>query len=146
MTEAGDIVDTPQQLAVAHHAKSLAASPIYGFLLQNLHVLPATEIGQSISSLVLEPHHLNSKGSIHGSVSAVIVDWASGNALATMGSHSGLSVDMHVTFLNTCKGGEKMIIKVSSLEVHCKSILVYSLKLISGYHRQERQQNGFYSS
>jgi acyl-coenzyme A thioesterase 13 len=114
MTEVEDAPTTPQQLAKAHHAKSLAASPIYGFLLQNLQVLPATEEGQSISSLILETQHLNSKGSIHGSVSAAIVDWASGNALATMGSHSGVSVDMHVTFLNTCKGGEKIIIKVSS--------------------------------
>jgi acyl-coenzyme A thioesterase 13 len=114
MTEADNTSDTPQQLAEAHHGRSLAASPIYGFLLQNLHVSSATEVGQSISSLVLEPHHLNSKGSIHGSVSAAIVDWASGNALATMGSHSGLSLDMHVTFLNTCKGGEKIIIKVNT--------------------------------
>jgi acyl-coenzyme A thioesterase 13 len=34
------------------------------------------------------------------------VDWASGNALATMGSGSGASVDMHVTFLNKAKLGE----------------------------------------
>lgn len=113
MSENETTPTTPQELARAHHAKSLKASPIYGFLLQNLEVLPSTEVGNSISSLVLEPQHLNSKGSIHGSVSATIVDWASGNALATTGHHSGVSVDMHVTFMNTCKGGEKMIIKVS---------------------------------
>ena len=132
MTEAEESSITPRQLAEAHHVKSLSASPIYGFLLQNLHVLPATEAGQSISSLVLEPQHLNSKGSIHGSVSAAIVDWASGNALATMGSHSGLSVDMHVTFLNTCKGGEKMIIKVSTTQ-RKKRVYTHQNPIL-GYH------------
>ena len=114
MTEIEAPSPTPQELAQAHHTKSLTASPIYGFLLQNLTVLPSTESGKSVSALVLEPQHLNSKGSIHGSVSATIVDWASGNALATTGSHSGLSVDMSLSFMNTCKGGETMIIKVSS--------------------------------
>jgi hypothetical protein len=112
MTENEIASSSPVELARAHHSKSLTASPIYGFLLQNLVVLPSTVAGTSLSSLILEPQHLNSKGSIHGSVSATIVDWASGNALATTGSHSGVSVDMHVTFMNTCKGGEKMIIKV----------------------------------
>ncbi|KAH8082265.1 thioesterase family protein [Filobasidium floriforme] len=111
MTENEIASSSPVELARAHHSKSLTASPIYGFLLQNLVVLPSTVAGTSLSSLILEPQHLNSKGSIHGSVSATIVDWASGNALATTGSHSGVSVDMHVTFMNTCKGGEKMIIK-----------------------------------
>ncbi|KAG7527503.1 hypothetical protein FFLO_06863 [Filobasidium floriforme] len=111
MTENEIVSSSPVELARAHHSKSLTASPIYGFLLQNLVVLPSTVAGTSLSSLILEPQHLNSKGSIHGSVSATIVDWASGNALATTGSHSGVSVDMHVTFMNTCKEGEKMIIK-----------------------------------
>jgi hypothetical protein len=113
MTENEAPFPSPEELARAHHTKSLTASPIYGFLLRNLTVLPSTKAGTSIASLVLEPQHLNSKGSIHGSVSATIVDWASGNALATTGSGSGVSVDMHVTFMNTCKGGEKMIINVS---------------------------------
>lgn len=102
---------SPLTLALEHHQRSLSNSPIYNFLLQDLIVLPTTTAGQSESYLELASQHLNSKGSIHGSVSATIVDWASGNALATMGRGSGVSVDMHVTFLNTCQGGEKVIIK-----------------------------------
>ncbi|GHJ89101.1 hypothetical protein NliqN6_5503 [Naganishia liquefaciens] len=98
--------DSPYTLSLAHHRRSTTVSPIYGFLLRSLIPQHSTTRGTSISHLTLAPEHLNSAGSIHGSVSATIVDWASGNALATMGSGSGASVDMHVTFLNKAKLGE----------------------------------------
>lgn len=103
--------ESPYDLSVAHHQKSTTVSPIYGFLLSKLEPQPSTIRGTSISHLTLEPQHLNSAGSIHGSVSATIVDWASGNALATMQSKSGASVDMHVTFLNKAKEGELIEIR-----------------------------------
>jgi acyl-coenzyme A thioesterase PaaI-like protein len=106
-----DAPSSPVELAQTHHEKSLVASPIYGFLLSKVQILPTTTAGESITTLVLESCHLNSKGSIHGSVSTTIVDWASGNALATLGGHSGVSVDMHVSFLNSCREGEKVVIK-----------------------------------
>lgn len=98
--------ETPYDLSLAHHNKSTTVSPIYAFLLRSLIPQPTTTRGTSISHLTLAPEHLNSGGSIHGSVSATIVDWASGNALATMRSGSGASVDMHVTFLNKAMLGD----------------------------------------
>ncbi|KAJ9094161.1 hypothetical protein QFC20_006959 [Naganishia adeliensis] len=109
--------ESPYDLSVAHHQKSTTVSPIYGFLLSKLEPQPSTIRGTSISHLTLEPQHLNSAGSIHGSVSATIVDWASGNALATMQSKSGASVDMHVTFLNKAKEGELIEIRGYSGQV-----------------------------
>ncbi|KAJ9111774.1 hypothetical protein QFC22_006433 [Naganishia vaughanmartiniae] len=102
---------TPYQLAKAHHSKSTTVSPIYKFLLAHISIQPTTTTGTSISHLTLAPEHLNSGGSIHGSVSATIVDWASGSALATRGSKSGASVDMHVTFLSKAKLGEVVEVK-----------------------------------
>ncbi|KAJ9091183.1 hypothetical protein QFC21_007304 [Naganishia friedmannii] len=102
---------TPFELAKAHHAKSTTVSPIYAFLLKDLSIQRSTTFGTSISHLTLAPEHLNSAGSIHGSVSATIVDWASGSALATRGSKSGASVDMHVTFLSKAKLGEVLEVK-----------------------------------
>lgn len=99
------------ELAKAHHKRSTTVSPIYAFLLKDLAVQTTTTSGTSICHLVLAPEHLNSVGSIHGSVSATIVDWASGSALATMGSKSGASVDMHVTFLSKAKLGEMVEVK-----------------------------------
>ncbi len=63
-------------------------------------IQPTTAHGVSITHVVLTPNFVNSKGSLHGSVSCTIVDWSSGNALATMGRGSGVSVDMHTTFLS----------------------------------------------
>lgn len=112
-TRTNPTASDPYELALAHHKYSTTHSPIYTFLLSSAVVHPSTSAGTSISTLVLDKQHLSSKGSIHGSVSATIVDWASGSALSTLGSSSGVSVDMHVTFINGCKAGEKVIIKVS---------------------------------
>ncbi|KAJ9118429.1 hypothetical protein QFC24_006260 [Naganishia onofrii] len=111
---ASEPINTDQsayELAKAHHAKSTTVSPIYAFLLKGASIQPSTTSGTSISHLTLAPEHLNSVGSIHGSVSATIVDWASGSALATRGSKSGASVDMHVTFLSKAKLGEEVEIR-----------------------------------
>lgn len=91
---------SPVDLSRAHLAKCLTASPIYGFLMSSATIHSSTSHGKSIATLTLTSAHVNSKGSLHGSVSATMVDWSSGNALATMGSHSGVSVDMHVSFLS----------------------------------------------
>lgn len=112
---------TPYDLALYHQQSSHSLSPIYTFLLSSptfSHTIlpsPHTTRGTSLSSIILSDVHLNSKGSIHGSVSATFVDWASGNALSTMGRGSGVSLDMHTTFLSTCKGGEKVLIKVGEI-------------------------------
>lgn len=103
--------DSAYDLSVAHHRKSTSVSPIYGFLLSKLEPQRSTTRGTSISHLTLAPEHLNSAGSIHGSVSATIVDWASGNALATMGSKSGASVDLHATFLSKAREGDVVEVK-----------------------------------
>jgi len=54
-------------------AKQLPDSPIYAFLLSDVKVISATK-GHIVSRLSMTKNHMNSKGGIHGSVSATIVD------------------------------------------------------------------------
>jgi len=103
---------TPYQLSQSHLAKSTSISPIYGFLLSEAAIQPTTTRGKSVAHVQLTSSHVNSKGSLHGSVSASMVDWSSGNALATMGQGSGVSVDMHVSFLSAkAKVGDVVVIE-----------------------------------
>lgn len=56
---------------------------------------------------------MNSGKSLHGSVSATIVDWAGGMAISTwdLREKSGVSVDIHVTYQSGAKVGEEVEIE-----------------------------------
>lgn len=47
---------------------------IYKFLLSDVDIVSA-EKGLMTARLKVEPNHINSKGGLHGSTSATIVDW-----------------------------------------------------------------------
>lgn len=82
-----------------------SGSPIYEFLLGPVIFESATK-GSFKARLQLGPSHLNSKGSLHGSVSATIVDWAGGLAIAAHGlEQTGVSTDIHVIYLSGAKDG-----------------------------------------
>lgn len=56
---------------------------------------------------------MNSGGSIHGSVSATIVDWAGGMAIATHDCRdkTGVSVDIHVSYQSGARVGDEIEIE-----------------------------------
>ncbi len=96
-------------------------SPIYDFLFggpdNKLSFLSATK-GNFKARLVLAPAHVNSRGTIHGSVSATIVDWAGGLAIATHGmDKTGASVDIHVTYISTAHVGDTVEIEGMATKV-----------------------------
>ena len=69
-------------------------SPIYDFLLTDAEIVSATK-GTVTARLTLDKNHVNSRGTIHGAVSATIVDWSGGLAISTYGlEKTGASVDM----------------------------------------------------
>jgi acyl-coenzyme A thioesterase 13 len=90
----------------------LPASPIYTYLLSSLSITHATP-GLVIARLTLSPTHLNSKGGLHGSVSATIVDCFGGLAIAShdLRSKTGASVDIHVSYLGTAGDGDEVEIE-----------------------------------
>ncbi|OAA50390.1 thioesterase family protein [Metarhizium rileyi] len=89
----------------------LAKSPIYGLILSDIQltkVIPGTVTLQ----LKLSATHLNSKGSLHGAVSATLVDFVTGLAICShdLRERTGASVDMHLSFLSTAKAGDTVLI------------------------------------
>ncbi|MCJ1468765.1 hypothetical protein MMC07_007395 [Pseudocyphellaria aurata] len=81
-------------------------SPIYRFLLEDIAIV-AAEPGHITALLHVAPVHLNSKGTLHGSVSTALTDWAGGLAIKSTGAAStGLSTDIHTTFVSTARIGD----------------------------------------
>ena len=92
--------------------KKLPGSPIYAFLLSTVHITDASQ-GHVIARLPLSNNHMNSAGSLHGAVSAAIVDWMGGMAISTfdLREKTGVSVDIHVTYQSGAKLGEEVEIE-----------------------------------
>ncbi|KAJ5775031.1 uncharacterized protein N7511_000042 [Penicillium nucicola] len=87
-------------------ARTKNDSAIYRLLLSDVEIVSAT-CGQMQARLNLTPDHVNSRGTIHGAVSASIMDWAGGMAIATHGfEKTGASVDIHVSYLSTAHAGD----------------------------------------
>ncbi|KAL4889125.1 HotDog domain-containing protein [Aspergillus ambiguus] len=86
--------------------RTRANSPIYAFLLSDIDVYEA-EKGVFHARLQVAPHHLNSKGTLHGVFSACVTDWAGGLAIASHGLDvTGVSTDIHVNYLSTATTGD----------------------------------------
>lgn len=87
-------------------------SPIYGFLLSDVSIETATK-GIVRARLTLSKNHVNSKGGLHGTVSACIVDWIGGLAIAShdLREKTGVSTDIHVTYQSSAKEGDILVIE-----------------------------------
>ncbi|KAF7190893.1 Acyl-coenzyme A thioesterase 13 [Pseudocercospora fuligena] len=85
---------------------------IYKFLLSDVQITSASK-GEVVARLLLSENHINSQGGIHGSVSATIVDWIGGMAIASWDfrNGTGVSVDIHVTYQSSAKVGEEIEIE-----------------------------------
>jgi acyl-coenzyme A thioesterase 13 len=90
----------------------ISKSPIYNFLLSNANIVHASR-GLFISRLLLSSAHLNSSGGLHGSVTATIVDWAGGLAIAAWDCRdkTGVSVDINVSYVNSVREGDEIEIE-----------------------------------
>ncbi|KAH8666852.1 acyl-coenzyme A thioesterase-like protein 13 [Xylariales sp. PMI_506] len=99
-------------------ATMLPRSAIYNFLLSDVKIHSATK-GCVRARLRLTKNHINSGGGIHGSVSATIVDWAGGMAIATwdLREKTGVSVDIHVRYLSSAGEGDEIEIEGTAEKV-----------------------------
>ena len=110
---ASENVKTPEHIHVENLVKTrIPSSPIYKFLLTPVQIKSATK-GHVMARLPLNENHMNSGGSLHGAVSAAIVDWAGGMAISTFDirEKTGVSVDIHVTYQSGAKLGEEIEIE-----------------------------------
>lgn len=65
-----------------------------------------------LAKLPVTENLLNSKSGLHGSVSATIVDWAGGMAIASTGMEkTGVSTDIHVSYVSSAKLGDTLTIE-----------------------------------
>nr|POE93422.1 acyl-coenzyme a thioesterase 13 [Quercus suber] len=104
---------TPEHLHIEKLVKTkLPSSPIYQTLLSPVRIVSASN-GIVIARLPLSDVHMNSAGSLHGSVSATIVDWVGGMAIATVDlrDKTGASIDIHVTYQSGAKVGDEIEIE-----------------------------------
>ncbi|KIW05566.1 uncharacterized protein PV09_03441 [Verruconis gallopava] len=83
------------------------ASAIYRFLLAPVTIVSASN-GVVVGRLTLTKDHINSKGGLHGSVSATIVDAFGGLAISSTDGRekTGPSVDINVSYLGMAGEGD----------------------------------------
>jgi acyl-coenzyme A thioesterase 13 len=88
------------------------SSPIYQFLLGDIKLTYASK-GVIRAQLPLTKNHVNTHGSIHGSVSATLVDWVGGLAIAAWDNRdkAGVSTDIHISYLSGAKDGDTIEIE-----------------------------------
>ncbi|KAI1387177.1 thioesterase family protein [Hypoxylon trugodes] len=111
------------EAAIKSHLEELLAaqlpnSAIYNFLLSDAKILAASK-GSMTARLTLTRNHINSGGGIHGAASAAIVDWAGGMAIATwdLRRRTGVSVDIHVSYLSSAAEGDEIEITAEADKV-----------------------------
>ncbi|OAA53665.1 Thioesterase superfamily [Cordyceps fumosorosea ARSEF 2679] len=93
-------------------------SPIYGTILPTL-TLRSASCGRVVCRLVLDAMHVNSRGGLHGAVSATIVDMTTGMAIASwdLRDTTGASADMHLSYLGTAVAGDELEIAATAEKV-----------------------------
>ena len=93
-------------------------SPIYDFLLSDVEILSSSETGSITAQLRVRPCHLNSKNTLHGTVSACITDWAGSMCVAATGREKvGASTDIHTSFISTAREGDLLRISARAAKV-----------------------------
>ncbi|RAL08466.1 PaaI family thioesterase [Aspergillus homomorphus CBS 101889] len=113
---------TTDPATILAHVQSVSAtqranSPIYAHLLADMTITAATE-GQIHATIRVAQPHINSKGGLHGTMSACIVDWAAGMVIATYGgSYTGVSTDLHVSYVASAREGDTLEITGRAMKV-----------------------------
>ena len=98
-------------------ARMCPQSPIYTFLLKDLQLVSALH-GTVKGHLELQHVHINSKGTLHGAVSACITDCFGGLAIASTGmDQTGVSTDIHTTYVSSAKLGATLQIEAKAHKV-----------------------------
>lgn len=87
-------------------------SPIYAFLLSDIQLTHASK-GLVRARLPLTKNHINAHGGIHGSVSATLIDWVGGMAIAAWDNRTktGVSTDIHISYQSSAKDGDTIEIE-----------------------------------
>ncbi|KAH6606950.1 acyl-coenzyme a thioesterase 13 [Trichoderma cornu-damae] len=117
-------------------------SPIYNILLSDIRHTSVVA-GTVTSRLALTPTHLNSKGGLHGAVSAAIIDFTTGLAIASwdLREKTGASVDMHISYLSSAAGAGDVVEIVATAEkvggsMAFVTILIQKIEAVDGEEKR----------
>ncbi|KAJ3619826.1 hypothetical protein MTP99_005481 [Tenebrio molitor] len=69
--------------------------------------------GKCSAELKIDDEHVNSMGTLHGGLSATLVDCITSFALMTKISCQHVSVDMHVSYVKGARKGEDVLVNAS---------------------------------
>lgn len=99
--------------------------------------------GTVTSRLTLTPAHLNSKGGLHGAVSAAFIDFTTGLAIASwdLREKTGASVDMHISYLSSGAGAGDVVEIVATAEkvggsMAFVTILIQKVEVVDGQEKR----------
>ncbi|XP_066974646.1 acyl-coenzyme A thioesterase 13-like [Macrobrachium rosenbergii] len=74
--------------------------------------------GKCVAEMTVEKEHRNRGGTLHGGLTATLVDVVSTVALmSTERAVKGVSVDLNVSYISAAKEGETIVIKADTLKV-----------------------------
>ncbi|KAM4689682.1 acyl-coenzyme A thioesterase 13-like [Discoglossus pictus] len=96
--------------------KAMGDFPGFDRVLGKLSLISASP-GKIVCELKVEKEHTNTGGTLHGGLTATIVDNVSTIALMnTERGAPGVSVDMNITYMNAAKIGESVLITAQVLK------------------------------
>ncbi|XP_072460076.1 acyl-coenzyme A thioesterase 13 [Notamacropus eugenii] len=108
---------SPQTLqALREGLKVFVQSGGFDRVLDKVTILSASS-GKVVCEMKVEQEHVNKLGSLHGGLTATLVDAISTLALLnTERGLPGVSVDMNITYLSPAKKGEEILIAAQILK------------------------------
>ncbi|XP_026144971.1 acyl-coenzyme A thioesterase 13 [Carassius auratus] len=96
--------------------RAMADSPGFDRVLSKVEVLSAAP-GKVVCELKVEEEHTNRGGTLHGGLTATLVDMISTTAIMySERGAPGVSVDMNITYMNAAKIGEDVLITAQVLK------------------------------
>ncbi|KAH8302356.1 hypothetical protein KR044_005489 [Drosophila immigrans] len=79
--------------------------------------------GRAVGEFTVAAEHLNRMGSLHGGLTATILDNVTTYALMSKGSHPGVSSSLNVSYLAAAKPGD--VVEVDANTVHAGRKMAY---------------------
>ncbi|XP_051948913.1 acyl-coenzyme A thioesterase 13 [Xyrauchen texanus] len=96
--------------------RMMVDSPGFDRVLQKVEIVSATP-GRVVCEMKVEEEHTNRGGTLHGGLTATLVDVISTTAIMyTERGAPGVSVDMNITYMNAAKIGEDILITAQVLK------------------------------
>ncbi|KAM6959425.1 acyl-coenzyme A thioesterase 13 [Aplochiton taeniatus] len=96
--------------------KAMVDTPGFDRVLNKVDILSASP-GKVVCELKVEEEHTNRGGTLHGGLTATLVDVISTTAIMySERGAPGVSVDMNITYMNSAKIGEDVLITAQVLK------------------------------